>query len=220
MFAVHTFLPHMKFIFVKASTPWVQMSPCVYYILYFTFFLRATRGTSNPNLQIYVCSHHSFGLQLRMNGIERKLIWCAFWPSKTCNLIAPFLTTYAKHSVGARACWPSIDLALTRMGCVNKAVLAAAYIFLLHNRHGEVAMSIKILSPYRSWNSIVREKNEKTVLYERTIMQWDLYSGDTTGTKAPVPWIEVGLGFAIIDKNKENIFLSFCLGIWFIISSS
>ena len=42
----------------------------------FSYFLRATRGARNPNLQVvithasHVCSQHSFGLQLRMNGIH------------------------------------------------------------------------------------------------------------------------------------------------------
>ena len=47
----------------------------------FSYFLRATRGARNPNLQVvithasHLCSQHSFGLPLRMNGcIERNLI--------------------------------------------------------------------------------------------------------------------------------------------------
>ena len=40
------------------------------------FLLRATRGARNPNLQVvitqawHVCSQHSFGLPLRMDGPE------------------------------------------------------------------------------------------------------------------------------------------------------
>jgi len=40
----------------------------------FQLFLRATRGARNPNVQVvvthasHVCSQHSFGLPLRMNG--------------------------------------------------------------------------------------------------------------------------------------------------------
>ena len=43
----------------------------------FTVFLRATRGAHNPNLQVvityvwHVCSQHSFGLPVRMNGMHR-----------------------------------------------------------------------------------------------------------------------------------------------------
>ena len=39
--------------------------------------LRATRGAHNPNLQVvithasHVCSQHSFGFSLRMNGMHR-----------------------------------------------------------------------------------------------------------------------------------------------------
>ena len=39
--------------------------------------LRATRGARNPNLQVvithasHVCSQHSFGLPLRMNGMHK-----------------------------------------------------------------------------------------------------------------------------------------------------
>ena len=39
--------------------------------------LRATRGECNPNLEVvithasHVCSQHSFGLPLRMNGMQR-----------------------------------------------------------------------------------------------------------------------------------------------------
>ena len=41
-----------------------------------TTLLRATRGACNPNLEIvishasHVCSQHSFGLPLRMNGMQ------------------------------------------------------------------------------------------------------------------------------------------------------
>ena len=41
------------------------------------YLLRATRGARNPNLQVvithasHVCSQHSFGLLLRMNGMHR-----------------------------------------------------------------------------------------------------------------------------------------------------
>ena len=67
--------------------------------------LRATRGARNPNLQVvithasHVCSLHSFGLPLRMNGMHRTqfdrarfdlrplVIWSrVFWPSVTRNL--------------------------------------------------------------------------------------------------------------------------------------
>ena len=39
--------------------------------------LRATRGAHNPNLKVvithasHLCSQHSFGLPLRMNGMQR-----------------------------------------------------------------------------------------------------------------------------------------------------
>ena len=67
--------------------------------------LRATRGARNPNLQVvithasHVCSQHSFGLPLRMNGMHRTqfdharldllslVIWSrVFWLSVTWNL--------------------------------------------------------------------------------------------------------------------------------------
>ena len=67
--------------------------------------LRVTRGTRNPNLQgvithvSHVCSQHSFGLPLRINGILKMqydhahfdllpLIICSrvFWPSVKWNL--------------------------------------------------------------------------------------------------------------------------------------
>ena len=44
---------------------------------YAVSILRATRGAHNPNLQVVithasrVCSQHSFGLPLRMNGMHR-----------------------------------------------------------------------------------------------------------------------------------------------------
>ena len=45
--------------------------------IFLTTLLRATRGAHNLNLQVvivyaaHVCSRHSFGLPLRMNGIYR-----------------------------------------------------------------------------------------------------------------------------------------------------
>ena len=65
-------------------------------------YLRATRGACNPNLQVvtthasHVCSQHSFGLPLRMNGMHRRQFDHArfdYLPRKT----------YAKHSNGVRA---------------------------------------------------------------------------------------------------------------------
>ena len=75
-------------------------------LMYFsTNVLRATRGARNPKLQVvithasHVCSHHSFGLQLRMNGTHRTqfdharldllspVIWPrVFWLSVAWNL--------------------------------------------------------------------------------------------------------------------------------------
>ena len=62
--------------------------------------LRATRGAHNPNLQVvithasHVCSQHSFGLPLRMNGMHKTqfdharfdLYPSKTWPSVTWNL--------------------------------------------------------------------------------------------------------------------------------------
>ena len=67
--------------------------------------LQVTRGAHNPNLQVvithvsHVCSQHSFGLPIRMNGMHRThsnhtrldflslVIWSSiFWPSVTWNL--------------------------------------------------------------------------------------------------------------------------------------
>ena len=70
------------------------------------YLLRATRGARNPNLQVFitqalnVCSQHSFGLPLRMNGMYKTqfdharlwtlvplVIWSGlFWLSVTWNL--------------------------------------------------------------------------------------------------------------------------------------
>ena len=63
------------------------------------YLLLATRGTSNPNLQCvithasYVCSQHSFGLPIRMNGMYINAISsCTFGPSIPRNLITCVLT--------------------------------------------------------------------------------------------------------------------------------
>ena len=46
-------------------------------IIILIYLLRATRGARNLNLQVvkthasHVCSQHSFGLPLRMNGMQR-----------------------------------------------------------------------------------------------------------------------------------------------------
>ena len=46
-------------------------------LLSYILILRATRGARNPNLQVvitrasHVCSQHSFGLPLRINGMHR-----------------------------------------------------------------------------------------------------------------------------------------------------
>ena len=46
-------------------------------IIILIYLLRATRGARNPNLQVvmmhasHVCSQHSFGLPLRMNGMNK-----------------------------------------------------------------------------------------------------------------------------------------------------
>ena len=73
--------------------------------------LWATRGACNPNIQVvithasHVCSKHSFGLPLRVNGMHSKrfdhshldllslIIWSRVLSRDTC----------AKHSVGAKA---------------------------------------------------------------------------------------------------------------------
>ena len=89
----------------------------------FSYFLRATRGARNPNLQVVVthashlCSQHSFGLtknewmhrtqfdHARLDLLSL-VIWSrVVWPSVTWN--------YAKHIVGAKAFWPSIVVGRT-----------------------------------------------------------------------------------------------------------
>ena len=59
----------------------------------------ATTGARNPYLQVvithvsHVCSQHSFGLPLGMNGMHINAIWsCTFGPSITRNLITCVLT--------------------------------------------------------------------------------------------------------------------------------
>ena len=44
-------------------------------------------------------------------------------------------------------------------------------------------------------------------------IKWNLYSGDTPGTKARVPWIEVGLVLMLIINQQMKCFLLFWLGI-------
>ena len=47
------------------------------HLAFTVFFLQATRGSGNPNLQVvithvwHVYSQHSFGLPVRMNGMHR-----------------------------------------------------------------------------------------------------------------------------------------------------
>ena len=59
-----------------------------------TLFLRATRGAGNPNLQVvithasHVCTQHSFGLPLRMNGMPKTQLR----PCTPRNLITRVLT--------------------------------------------------------------------------------------------------------------------------------
>ena len=49
------------------------------FFLFFLSLLQATRGARNTNLKVvithasHVCSQHSFGLPLRMNGMHRTL---------------------------------------------------------------------------------------------------------------------------------------------------
>ena len=48
----------------------------VCHYIFFIIFLWVTRGARNPNLQLimhasHVCSQHSFGLPLRVNGMHR-----------------------------------------------------------------------------------------------------------------------------------------------------
>ena len=69
-------------------------------LMYFsTNVLRATRGARNPKLQVvithasHVCSHHSFGLQLRNEWNAQNAIWSrAFGPSITRYLSTRVLT--------------------------------------------------------------------------------------------------------------------------------
>ena len=97
--------------------------------IFLTTLLRATRGARNLNLQVviiyashasFVCSRHSFGLPLRMNGIYRMqldrshlgLLSLAFWYACLDHLSRE---TSAVHSVGVKAFSSSIIVAPTQL---------------------------------------------------------------------------------------------------------
>ena len=54
MFAVHTFLPHTKFIFVKASTLGANVTVCLLYTLLYILFASYQR---NPPILISQSTH-------------------------------------------------------------------------------------------------------------------------------------------------------------------
>ena len=69
---------------------------CIVVVIIIIFIIiKGTRGACNPNLQVviithasYLCSQHSFGLPLRINGMHRM----QFGPSISRNVITLVLT--------------------------------------------------------------------------------------------------------------------------------
>ena len=80
---------------------------CIVVVIIIIFIIiKGTRGACNPNLQVviithasYLCSQHSFGLPLRINGMHRT----RFGPSISHACFDHLsCETYTKHSAGTK----------------------------------------------------------------------------------------------------------------------